>query len=372
MDPKTAPNGGEDGDDEIVDDDFQSFEDLAASTEAKLYGDEDDDVDVATNLPALDDEDELEVFVDDDEDEPVKKKGQADDDEFIIDDDDDDKDLTPAAREKIAEAKKQIAAAKAESARLATEMEALRKTSAKPEDVLDLQKALIDSSKRLLEMERKEARELLKDARDDGDSDKELEAEEKIRALEKRAGVIEDAENGLQRAAQELKDKPASKADGDGPKNSEAAERWLQANSEWWNNNKDFAIERNAVLTIDEQLTDEGYDPNSDEFTTEMAKRLARKFPDLPVRTASGKRVIPKGKRRRGRRAGATEAGRGDDVSRKPKPTAKNTRLTQEDYRVMAKFGMDTKDENVLAEYRRNKAQSERAEQAAQAAARRR
>lgn len=87
---------------------------------------------------------------------------------------------------------------------------------------------------------------------------------------------------------------------GNGP--TREARKWMRANDDWWND-PEFEIEKQAAIVIDNQLIDEGSDPNDPEHYEELRERLLDKFPDMESEV-----VMPGA--RRGRRA----VGRDDDV----------------------------------------------------------
>jgi len=128
------------------------------------------------------------------------------------------------------------------------------------------------------------------------------------------------------------------------------AYQWASAN-EWFNSD---VVMTNAALIIDQQLKDEGYDPNSDEFYEEVDARMAQHFPHKfsqpvqqeaenprPKATSSPSQVV----------AGASLA---------PKTSSgKKVKLTQEDVRLAQKWGIS------LEQYAAEKLKIESAEEGA-------
>lgn len=76
----------------------------------------------------------------------------------------------------------------------------------------------------------------------------------------------------------------ASRKEADEPRalNPKAGE-WQKANR--WMSDPSRTKERAALMEVNNSLAAEGYDPNSDDFFNEMSRRLAKRFPDLGVRT---------------------------------------------------------------------------------------
>jgi hypothetical protein len=128
------------------------------------------------------------------------------------------------------------------------------------------------------------------------------------------------------------------------------AYQWASAN-EWFNSD---VVMTNAALIIDQQLKDEGYDPNSDDFYEEVDARMAQNFPHKfgtpvqqvaenprPKATSSPSQVV----------AGA---------SLSPKASSgKKVKLTQEDVRLAQKWGIS------LEQYAAEKLKIESAEEGA-------
>lgn len=91
--------------------------------------------------------------------------------------------------------------------------------------------------------------------------------------------------------------------------NTQTANRWLRQNEDWLQDD-DYAVEQQAALLYDAALTDEGYDPSTDEYFEELNARLLKKFPKLEVIGAKAKKKAKATEDDEGRRS---NAGRDDD-----------------------------------------------------------
>lgn len=143
--------------------------------------------------------------------------------------------------------------------------------------------------------------EALKYAKQEGDTSAEVDLEIKLRNLSQLRGSIEENmgrlpdERGLE---QQFKDhitnrrnqiqaKRSQAAQDDAPRalNQKATE-WTRRNS--WMNDASKAKEKAALMDVNNALAAEGYDPNSNDFFTELSRRLAKRFPSLSVKTLDG------------------------------------------------------------------------------------
>lgn len=67
---------------------------------------------------------------------------------------------------------------------------------------------------------------------------------------------------------------------------NEKAAQWTRVNS--WMADPSRKTEQSVLLEVNNALAAEGYDPNSEDFFTELSRRMAKRFPGLNVRTTSG------------------------------------------------------------------------------------
>ena len=232
---------------------------------------------------------------------------------------------------------------------------------AQQQQIADLQAQLRNSTQKVQETEKaslvsyenqlKEklalAEEGYKNAYDSGDKDKLLEAQKAIadattelRMVDAKRFYIEDQakktepqqKNGEDKnVKQEVQTQPKQ------PKLHKLAREWISDNSEWYNKDR---ITTQAAHIINEDLLQEGFDPETEEFYTEISKRLKKEMPhkfgqqeettNKPAQVVAGKS-----------RTSASSKGK--------------IRLSQEDVRLAKKMGVP------LDVYAREKAKVEKA-----------
>lgn len=255
-------------------------------------------------LPILDDDIEV-SFVDDDPapvDPPVQqgqRKGQNEDDEreapYASSDLDDIE--NPRIKDRImrerrlreeAETRANQEIEKMEEALLATEKQKLA-----------IQKDAFKLSLDGVDIRIKTAREALKMARQDGDTNAETDIEAQLSELTGIRGNIESqmgrllSESDLDRAYKDhVSQRRASRSqhsgrqDGVQPLNDKAG-KWKSNNS--WMDDSSRTAENAALLAINNQLVKEGYDAKDDQFFTELSRRMAKSFPSLGVKDLAGR-----------------------------------------------------------------------------------
>ena len=232
---------------------------------------------------------------------------------------------------------------------------------AQQQQIADLQAQLQNSTKKVQETEKaslvsyenqlKEklalAEEGYKNAYDSGDKDKLLEAQKAIadattelRMVDAKRFYIEDQakktepqqKNGEDKnVKQEVQPQPKQ------PKLHKLAREWISDNSEWYNKDR---ITTQAAHIINEDLLQEGFDPETEEFYTEISKRLKKEMPHK-----FGQQEEPTNK------PAQVVAGK----SRTSASSKGKIRLSQEDLRLAKKMGVP------LDVYAREKAKVEKA-----------
>lgn len=232
---------------------------------------------------------------------------------------------------------------------------------AQQQQIADLQAQLQNSTQKVQETEKaslisyenqlKEklalAEEGYKNAYDSGDKDKLLEAQKAIadattelRMVDAKRFYIEDQakktepqqKNGEDKnIKQEVQPQPKQ------PKLHKLAREWISDNSEWYNKDR---ITTQAAHIINEDLLQEGFDPETEEFYTEISKRLKKEMPHK-----FGQQEEPTNK------PAQVVAGK----SRTSASSKGKIRLSQEDVRLAKKMGVP------LDVYAREKAKVEKA-----------
>jgi len=168
---------------------------------------------------------------------------------------------------------------------------------AQEQKIADLQSQLQNSTQKVQETEKaslvsyenqlkdklKLAEEGYKNAYDSGDKDKLLDAQKAIADATTELRMVD--------AKRFYMDDQAKKTETVEPKKEEAkptqeakqptklhklAREWISDNSEWYNKDR---ITRQAAHIINEDLLQEGFDPESEEFYTEISKRLKKEMP---------------------------------------------------------------------------------------------
>jgi len=168
---------------------------------------------------------------------------------------------------------------------------------AQQQQIADLQSQLQNSTQKVQETEKaslvsyenqtkdklKLAEEGYKNAYDSGDKDKLLEAQKAIadattelRMVEAKRFYIEDQAKKTETVeAKEEESKPTEQPK-QPPKLHKLAREWISDNSEWYNKDR---ITTQAAHIINEDLLKEGFDPETEEFYTEISKRLKKEMP---------------------------------------------------------------------------------------------
>ena len=213
--------------------------------------------------------------------------------------------------------------------------------------VQDTEKASLVSYENQLKDKLKLAEEGYKNAYDSGDKDKLLEAQKAIadattelRMVDAKRFYIEDQAkktepkqtNGEAQAQPQAQ--PQAQAQ---PKLHKLAREWISDNSEWYNKDR---ITTQPAHIINEDLLQEGFDPETEEFYTEISKRLKKEMPHK-----FGQQEEPTNK------PAQVVAGK----SRTSASSKGKIRLSQEDVRLAKKMGVP------LDVYAKEKAKVEKA-----------
>jgi len=182
----------------------------------------------------------------------------------------------------------------------------------------------------------------LRKAREDGDYDVELKVQGELDQLRFQHNQVRQAKVNLPDPEKVVATQPAQQA----PQQQQApqhappapqAVKWLERNKAWFANPK-FAGHRAFALAEDLQLVREGYDKTSDEYYTELDRRVDEAFPSL---------------RKKGKPTSSPVAPASSSPARN---TPSNVvKLTKADLSNMRAFGLDPSNKEHLREYAKSK-----------------
>jgi len=177
-----------------------------------------------------------------------------------------------------------------------------------------------------LNIEMASARLAYKDAAERGDSEQQLEAQEKLSRLaaemdrhrQAKARVDRESKQPAQQAAPVVPPPPPA------PTPDPKAEAWAQKN-EWFGTDRMLTSATYAIHAT--LIEDEGFDPSSDEYYTEIDRRLRAEFPH--------KFSTPK---KSGERSQVVSAA--SSASRSTKPGRRSVKLTHSQVAIAKKLGV--------------------------------
>jgi len=146
------------------------------------------------------------------------------------------------------------------------------------------------------------AKQMYKDAVESGDADRMLEAQQAIANLAVERSKLDSAKTTSKRQAAIQAKTPVQKPKVEAqpepqpqPQPDPKARNWAEKN-EWFGQDR---IMTNAAFSIHQQLVEEeGFDPQSDEYYTEIDGRMRREFPhkfETPKKTGGNSQVASAG-----------------------------------------------------------------------------
>lgn len=198
----------------------------------------------------------------------------------------------------------------------------------------------------------------MEDAIEKGDTKTQLKLTRKMTDLQAELKVSKKAAEIMAESDDSTQDR-GGKPSGN-PNENPAADEWMENHSDWYGM-KGFERQTRLVNRLDKEIFKDGYDPQTDEYFEELDRRLKDKAPELfdeePAPAPSSKRnreappVAPTGSGED--RTSSATTGLGSKVT-----------LTEEDFRVMQQFNLDTNDPETLKEFARNKREAEAQEAA--------
>ncbi|MCR9254713.1 MAG: hypothetical protein NXI16_01285 [Alphaproteobacteria bacterium] len=265
-----------------------------ANTDEDLH--EEDERDFEDDLVDQDEPDPL-VDEEDDQDDAGDDAGDDTDLDGGLDPDDDDEDERPKPKEERKNsAEKRIA-------KITGQWRGEQRSHAKTRETLDVANGHLRTAaqtnlalrKQLLDFRQKEAKSRLRQARDEGDDDAEIEAQRAIHALDRESEILQRAEVELREAPkrapkkQEAEPEPDTEDDEPAPRRQRLSgdaqdklkrnqARWLKQNP--WAKDAENEDAIGFAATVDQQLTRQGWDPTDYEYFEELDRRVAKRFPE--------------------------------------------------------------------------------------------
>ena len=124
-----------------------------------------------------------------------------------------------------------------------------------------------------------QAKKLLKEARDMGEIDKEIEAQELLSRLSIEKERVRMSKSRVEQPVQEVQQPQPQQARQPQPQQQLDAKlvSWMGKNDNWFN--KDLVMTRGAQAIHETLVASEGYDPTSDDYYSEIDKRMRHEFP---------------------------------------------------------------------------------------------
>jgi hypothetical protein len=183
-----------------------------------------------------------------------------------------------------------------------------------------------------LQSQTEAAKRAYKEAYETGDSDKMLEAQQALSniAIETqryntaKARAEQQSKMQVERQQQPAPQQQAAPQQQQAPKPDPRAQDWATKN-EWFG--KDKVMTASAFAIHQELVEEEGFDPSSDEYYTEVDKRIRREFPhkfETPKKTGGGSQV----------------ASAGNSASRSTKQGRRSVKLTHSQVAIAKKLGV--------------------------------
>ena len=173
------------------------------------------------------------------------------------------------------------------------------------------------------------AKRIYKEAYEAGDTDKMLEAQQALSNI----AVQQQQYNTAKARAEAQANVPVQQqqAPQQAPQQQQRAAAEPDARAvRWKNNNKWFGEDKimtNAVLTLHQELTEEeGFDPQTEDYYTEVNKRIRKEFPHkFPAKKSGG---------------GSQVASAGNSASRSNKPGRRSVKLSHSQVAIAKKLGV--------------------------------
>ena len=214
---------------------------------------------------------------------------------------------------------------------------------------VDLHKVTYDQSEKQLAQQAELAKQSYLTAYDSGDKERMLEAQEILNKTQVQLNNIEQNKNQLSQYERTLEARDLQRqqqVQQEAPQTNEydpQAVEWSQKpENNWFGTDNIMTV---AALTIDAQLKEEGYDPSSTSFYSEVDSRMRQEFPhkfNQTVEEAPAQRPTQ-------------QVVAGQSRSPTNSSSSKKVKLTQEDVRMAQKWNIP------LEKYAAEKARADRA-----------
>ena len=214
---------------------------------------------------------------------------------------------------------------------------------------VDLHKVTYDQSEKQLAQQAELAKQSYLTAYDSGDKERMLEAQEILNKTQVQLNNIEQNKNQLSQYERTLEAREAQRqqqVQQEAPQTNEydpQAVEWSQKpENNWFGTDNIMTV---AALTIDAQLKEEGYDPSSPSFYSEVDSRMRQEFPHKFNQTVEEAPV----------QRSTQQVVAGQSRSPTNSSSSKKVKLTQEDVRMAQKWNIP------LEKYAAEKARADRA-----------
>lgn len=250
---------------------------------------------------------------------------------------------TRGAQKRIRQLIKQRKDKEDEASVLRAKVEELEnQVKAKDQNLSSSLKSNIDTTEEQLNLRIKSAKDRFKQAAENGDSDKLLEAQEEMSKSYAESIVVRQQKDAWEKYNQQVE--AAKQAYTTQQQTKQAEPQYDPKAVQWATKNDWFGQDNvltNAALAIDNELKSEGYDPTDDEFYEEIDSRLASKFPHKFKQAEAEEQQeqpVVAAKPQYRQQPQQTVAG----ASRTPKTSqnSKKVKLTQEDVKLAQKWGI--------------------------------
>jgi len=209
--------------------------------------------------------------------------------------------------------------------------------------MLSLELTTAKMADKTLKADIKEVKAELIAAKEAGETTKEVDAQEKLNALQNRLREIEGLQTDIEARVERAKTAPAA---GGAPKLRPITQAWMERNK--WFGTEKHAVATGAVKTLSAQLEREGISPDDPKHYTELDRRLHQELPSLRTRLRAD---APRQANRPG--PGTIVAPARQAPARGTSPN--KVTLTGSDLQNMRSFGMDPNNKVHLQEYARSK-----------------